>query len=105
MTIVSMYICAHKESNCSQYCRDNHTMSNMHTYGTLIADKDSTNNVITDALGGNCTDEDIADPKRSVLITLGIGAALAGSLVTIAIILAAVGIVCCYRQIKKRKLL
>ena len=78
----------------------------MHTYGTLVAGKDSTNNVITDALGGNCTDDDdIVDPKRGVLITLGIGAALTGSLVTIAIILAAVGIVCCYRQIKKRKLL
>ena len=67
----------------------------MHTYGTITGR----------AMGANSTDDDTVYPQRGVLITLGIGAALAGSLVTIAIILAAVGIVCCYRQIKKRKLL
>ena len=65
----------------------------MHTYGT-IADQNSSNDL----------DDDDRYPQQGVLITLGIGSALAGSLVTIAIILAAVGIVCCYRQIKKRQL-
>ena len=63
----------------------------MHTYGT-IADQDP-----------NSTNDN-GYPQQGVLITLGIGSALAGSLVTIAIILAAVAIICCYQQIKKRQL-
>ncbi len=41
----------------------------------------------------------------AILTALGIGAALVGALLTIAVVLAAVSIVCCCHQMKKRKLL
>ena len=77
-------------------------MSNMHTYGT-IADKDSSDNLITGVLGTNSTD-DVCDLQSGILITLGIGAALMGALVATATNLAVVGIAICHHRIRKRKL-
>ena len=71
----------------------------MHTHfnNTIAGQNPSSAIDANDTDNGRC-------PQKDILITLGIGAGLAGSLVTMAIILAAVVIVCCYRQFKKRRL-
>ena len=71
-------------------CTHTHTHTHTHTTRTATGQ----NNRVT---GNSCY------ARNRVFFILGIGAAVMGSLVTIATILAGVGVVRCYRKFKKRE--
>ena len=68
---------------CSHTCTARHTLA-----------ATGQNNTVT---GKSCY------ARNRVLILLGVGAAVMGSLVTIATVVAGVGVVHCYRKFKERK--